>query len=72
MPVMPLAAAALAAPLLGSAWRTRAWLAYTATGLSIIAGALLLWLAALHIDHPSLPGAWWQAPIRAWAVAVCP
>ena len=60
-PVLPLLAAALAAPLLGSAWRTRAWLAFTLSGLVIVTAALLLWLVALRLDNASLPAAWLQA-----------
>jgi 4-amino-4-deoxy-L-arabinose transferase-like glycosyltransferase len=67
MPLAPLLAAALAAPLLGSTWRSRAWLVYTVTGSAIVAAALLAWLIALHIDHPSLPAAWWQAQLRFFA-----
>lgn len=66
-PVLPLLAAALAAPFLGSAWRTRAWLAFTLTGLAIVAAALLFWLIALRMDNASLPAAWLQAQLDFFA-----
>ncbi len=66
-PVLPLLASALAAPLLGSAWRTRAWWAFVATGLAIVAAALFLWLMALHMDNPVLPAAWLQAQVDFFA-----
>lgn len=66
--VAPLVAAMLVAPLLGSAWRTRAWGRFAAVSLAIALLAALLWLVALRVDHAVLPGAWWQVQTRTFAL----
>lgn len=71
-PALPLVAAVLAAPLLGSLWRTRAWFVFALTGLATSATALALWLVALHFDQAWLPAAWWQAQIHFFAAPTAP
>lgn len=58
--------AALAAPALGAAWRTRAHLRFLAIGLGVAALAALAWYAALRGAGEALPAAWWH---RQWAHA---
>lgn len=52
--------AMLLAPLFGRTWRSGEWLRLCAIVLAALIAATGAWVAALHFDHPSLPGAWWR------------
>jgi 4-amino-4-deoxy-L-arabinose transferase-like glycosyltransferase len=53
-------AAMLLAPLFGRTWRSRDWLLLCTIVLATLVAATAAWVAALHLDHPSLPAAWWR------------
>ena len=59
-PAIPVIVAALASPLLGSAWRTRAQVQFLAISAAIVLVVAFGWYAALHAQNAALPLAWWQ------------
>ena len=63
-PLIAPLAAALAAPALGSLWRSRAHLRFLGIGLGILALAALAWYVVLRVHGEGLPAAWWN---RQWA-----
>ena len=59
-PVIPPLAAALTAPALGAAWRTRPHIHFLATGLAMTLLAALVWYGVMRAQDTGLPMAWWK------------
>jgi 4-amino-4-deoxy-L-arabinose transferase-like glycosyltransferase len=52
---------ALLLPLVGAAWRTRAYAATVAIAVAVALGSTLPWLYALHARGPALFELWWSS-----------